>query len=271
MYQLWSGCDQQELLHAMRNACRGRPNGRAPTPQPITPVATSKTSPIVWILAGIVGFIILVGVVLSLGGLFLAHKIRQNPALVAAKLLTAANPDLEVVSADNGRNTVTFKDTKTGETVTMNFDDIKKGKIVFKGKGQEAVLQAHGDGQNGTLEINSPQGALKFGAGSGAKVPDWVPVYPGVNPVATFSMQGNDANGGTFQFKTKDSASSVLSFYEKSLKDAGFQITANISGNIAASSGAMLAAEDSAKRSVLVTAGTADGGATVNVVFGTKK
>jgi hypothetical protein len=153
----------------------------------------------------------------------------------------------------------------------MNFDDIKKGKIVFKSKGQEATLQARGDGQNGTLEINSPQGDVKFGAGVAAKIPNWVPVYPGASPQVTFSMQGSDTDSGTFQFKTDDSANSVLEFYEKGLKAAGFHITANISGNIAASSGSMLAAEDSASHTVMVTAGTEDSGATVNVVFGTKK
>ncbi len=239
----------------------------AQTPASVPP---KKLSPIVWILGGIVAFVILVGIVLASAGAFLAHKIKQNPALATAQILTAANPDIEVLSSDPGSDTVTFKNKKTGETVTMNFDDIKKGKIVFKGSGGEATLQAHGDGQNGAVEINSPQGTVKFGAGSAAKIPKWVPVYPGVNPDVTFSMQGTDADGGTFQFQTKDSAKNVLDFYESGLKAAGFKITANISGNIAASSGAMLAAEDSAKRTVMVTVGT-DNGTNVNVVFGTKK
>lgn len=239
--------------------------------QPGVPVTSRKTSPIVWILVGILGFIVLIGILISLGGAFLVHKIRQNPAMAAAKVLTAANPDVEVLSADQGNNTVTFKNKKTGETVTMNFDDLKKGKVVFKSDGKEAVLQAHGDGQNGTVEITSQDGTVKFGAGSAAKIPKWVPVFPGVQPQVTFSMQGDDSDGGTFQFKTQDSAKTVLEFYEKSLKDAGFKITANISGNIASSSGAMLAAENSANHTVVVTAGTEGSGANVNVVFGTKK
>lgn len=248
-----------------------------PTPAAVQPGATvpagkpGKVSPIIWILAGIVGFIILIGIVLTAGGLFLAHKIRENPALVTARLLTAGNPDVEVLSADQGKNTVTFRNRKTGEVVTMNFDDIKKGKVVFKSNGQEAVLQARGDGGNGSLEINSPQGTVKFGAGSSAKIPDWIPAYPGATPTANFSMQGNDGEGGTFGFKTTDSAQNVRDFYEKHLTDAGFKITANVAGDVAASSGAMLAAEDSANRTVVVTLGTADGATNVNVVFGKKK
>src|SRR5207245_5241699 len=126
-----------------------------------------KMSPIVWILVGVTGFFVVVGLAVMGGGLFLAHKVTQDPAKTMAKILTAANPDVEVLSTDEGRNTVTLRDKKTGETVTMNFDDVKKGKIVFKGNGQQATLQAHGDGDNGTLEINCAQGKVKFGPGAG--------------------------------------------------------------------------------------------------------
>lgn len=250
--------------HAMAGAA-------AAAPAAIPPQA-SKVSPIVWILVSIAGLVLIAGVLIISSGVFLVHKFAQNPAMTTAKLLTAGNPDIEVLSADQGQNTVTFRDKKTGETVTMNFDDVKRGRIVFKNKGQEASLQVRGDGQNGSLEINSTQGAVKFGAGNAAKLPDWVPVYPGVSPHVNFSMQANDADGGTFQFETTDSAKDVLSFYEQALKRADFRITANISGNLAESSGAMLTAEDTnSKRTIMVTAGTADRGATVNVVFGANK
>lgn len=241
--------------------------------QPAVSVAPRKTSPIVWILVGVVGFFVLIGFAIMAGLGFLAHKVKENPALAIAKLATAGNPDVEVLSADQGANTVTFRDKHTGETVTMNFDDVKKGKIVFKGNGQQATIQAHGEGQNGTLEINGPQGSVKFGAGAGAKTPEWVPAYPGVSPQSTFSMQGGDGSGGgSFQFTTNDSAKNVLAFYEQSLKQAGFGITANITGNTDTSSGGMISAEDTAtKRTVVVTVGAEKRATSVNVLFGTKK
>jgi len=174
------------------------------------------------------------------------------------------------VSADEGANTVTFKDKRTGETVTMNFDDVKKGKIVVKGNGQQSTIQAHGDGQNGTLEINSPQGNVKIGAGD-AKPPSWAPVYPGVTPQTTFSVQGGDGESGSFWFMTKDSAKTVLSFYEQSLKQAGFTISANFTGNTDSSSGGIITADDKDKRTLVVTVGTEKTGTTVNVLFSAKK
>ena len=244
-------------------------NAVAPPPGPIEP---KKTNPVVWIVLGVVGFFVLIGFAVLAGLGFLAHKVQQNPALAIAKLATAANPDIQVLSTNEGNNTVTLRDKRTGETVTMNFDDVKKGKIVFKGNGQQATIQAHGEGHNGTLEINGPDGSVKFGSGAAAKTPDWVPAYPGVSQTSTFSMQGGDSSGGSFQFTTKDSAKNVLSFYEQSLKQAGFKITANFTGNTDSASGGMISAEDSAtKRTVVVTVGTEKDETSVNVLFGTKK
>jgi hypothetical protein len=244
-----------------------------PASLPANPAPQSKKiSPIVWIVVGIVGFCMLIGILVAAAGLYVAHKVTQNPALAMAKLMAAGNPNVEVLSSDSGRNTVTFRDKHTGETVTMNFDDIKKGKILFKGNGKEASIQAHGEGENGTLEINSAQGSLKIGAGSAAKIPDWVPAYPGVTPEATFSLQGADGDSGSFHFTSKDSPKEVLSFYQRGLKDAGFTIGANFAGDTATSSGGMLSAEnESSKRTVMVTVGTEKGSSEVNLVFGTKK
>ena len=244
----------------------------APGP-PALSAPKTKVSPILWILLGIFGLFVLAGIAVTSAGLFLAHKVVQNPAMAMAKILTAANPDVEVLSTDEGRNTITFRDKKTRETVTMNFDDVKKGKIVFKGNGQEATLHARGDGDGGTLEINTPQGNVRFGAGTGAaaKLPDWVPAYPGARPEANFSVNSDDAEGGNFHFTTRDSAKSVLSFYEDNLKRAGFTISGNIKGNLGDASGGMLAAEDSGTHTLVVTVGAENGDTNVSVVFGTKK
>ena len=108
----------------------GAPSATAVAPQPVS-IEPKKTSPIVWILLGVVGFFVLIGFAVMAGLGFLAHKVAQNPALAITKLATAANPDIQVLSTDEGANTVTLRDKRTGETVTMNFDDVKKGKIVF--------------------------------------------------------------------------------------------------------------------------------------------
>jgi hypothetical protein len=228
-----------------------------------------KTPTWVWVLVGVFGFFLLVSVVAGFALRMFVHKVTENPALTMAKLLTAGNPDVEVVDSDPRKNTVTFRDKKTGETITLNFDDIKKGKLEFKGpKGEVATIEAQGSGQNGTVQFKGPDGQMTFGAGADAKMPAWVPVYPGSTPVGTFSMQGADGSGGSMQFTTKDPASAVLTHYENTLKSAGFKITANVTGNANGSNGGMLSAEDEGtKRTVVVTVGAENGNTTVAVLI----
>jgi len=241
----------------------------APLPGPMPP---KKTSPIVWIIVGILGFFLLMGLLgIFAVGMFV-HKVKQNPALAAAKFLTMANPNVEVVSSDSGNNTVTFRDKQTGETVTMNFDDIKKGRIAFTGKdGKQATIETHTDGGTGSLSIKTPDGSMQFGSGASAKMPDWVPTYPGTTPEGTFSMQGNQGNAGTFKFSTKDSPAAVLQFYEQGFKQAGFKITASVTGQAAGSNGGMVSAEEAAtKRNCVVMVSTDSSGTSASVIFSAK-
>jgi hypothetical protein len=232
-----------------------------------------KTSPVVWIVLGIVGFFVLVGVVISIGVGMFVHKVKQNPAMAMAKLLTAANPDVEVLDADEGHNSVKIRDKKTGETISVNFDDLKNGRINLRGpKGEKATINAHADGQNGAVEINGPDGSVKFGAGANAKMPEWIPAYPGATATANFSIQGGDGSGGTFSFTTKDSLDAVVAFYNRSLTGAGFKITTNVTGTANGASGTMLSAENEAtKQTLVITIGTESGNTGVNVIYGTKK
>jgi hypothetical protein len=155
----------------------------------------------------------------------------------------------------------------------MNFDDIKKGRIDFRGpKGEKASIQAQGEGQSGSLEIKSSDGTVKFGAGANAKIPDWIPAYPGAVARANFSMQGGDGGGGTFSYTTRDAGDAVLAFYNRTLKDAGFKITSNVAGNVGNSSGSMISAEDEGtRRTLVITLGSEDGATGVNVIYGIKK
>jgi hypothetical protein len=236
-------------------------------------VAPKKTSPVVWILLGVVGFFVLIGLVFAIFVGTVVHKVKRNPALAVAKLMTAANPDVEVLEADEGRNSVKIRDKKTGETMTVNLDDIKNGRINLRGpKGERASIQAQTDGQNGSVEIKGPDGSMKFGAGANAKIPDWVPAYPGADATANFSMQGGDGGGGTFSYTTKDSPEAVLSFYNRNLTSAGFKITTNVSGTANGTSGTMISAEDEgSKRTLVITVANDNGKTGVNVIYGIKR
>jgi hypothetical protein len=225
--------------------------------------AARKTSPIVWILL-IVGGLFVLGIVGVVGtGFFLVHKAKQagldtdlmqrNPALAAAKLMVAANPDLSEVSHDDRAGTITVRDNKTGKVSTLNFEDIKNGRIKFSGTDE--------DGKTATVE---------FGA-TGSKLPSWIPEYPGSKSQATFAVKAGSSDGGeggNFTFTTRDSASKVLSFYQDKAKELGMKVNLTTTGN---EGGMIVASDETNERSLTIIIGESSGETTVNVTYGRKK
>src|ERR1035441_8623725 len=85
-------------------------------PPPVAPMPVKgKGSPIVWIILAVVGLFVLGIIGLVGAGLFVAHTVVSNPGLVMAKIITAANPDAEVLDTNEGSQTMRIRDRKTGE------------------------------------------------------------------------------------------------------------------------------------------------------------
>lgn len=242
------------------------PSGFAQQPsQPVAygppPAGTrKKMGALGWILIGLGCFMLLIGALVVGTGFFIAHKAKQagldselaarNPALAAAKLMAALNPDVEVVKVDDDRGTLTLRDKKSGKTVTMSADDVKNGKITFS---------------------NDETGEkVQFGGGD-IKLPSWIPEYPGSKPEGAMAATGMKGEGGMVHFNTSDSVSKVLNFYRDELKDAGFKITGNLNGDAGDSKGGLVTAENTETgHTVMVTVGTGDNGTQVAITYGSK-
>jgi hypothetical protein len=221
----------------------------------------------VWVLVA-VGIVIVLGIgAISLGSYFIYRTVKNagfdatlmqnNPGLAMAKMAAALNPDLEAVSSNDTAGTIVVREKSTGKTMTMRFDPEKKSLVMVDGDGKEVKISASGDDKSGTVELQSPDGTLKFGAAAGNNAPAWAPVYPGSTPQGTVSSQTNDGKQYTFTFKTPDSASKVLTYYQDQLKSANF----NIGLMSAADAGGMVQAEDQSKRrTIVITAGTSSEG-----------
>jgi len=242
---------------------------------PTTPAAAAaKTSPLIWILAGCGGLIVLCMIIGGIFTYYAAHKARQfarNPALAVTKMIAAVNPDVDIVSVDEGKGVITVRDKKTGETVTMNFKDAQKGKFVFKGKGNEKLtMEAKGSGENGSLEVKSNDGTMTFGGS--AKLPDWLPAYPGSPPQTAMSAQGAKGNSAIFSFKTKDSVDQVVRYYEDALKKSGLKANTNVMQQDGKPSLGIVTAEDApTHRKASVTATVEEGATNVAVTFEANK
>ena len=244
------------------------------------PPQKSKTW--IWVLGGC-GTVILLGVIAAAILGYLAYRkgqevvndMERNPAMAAAKLAVAMNPDLETVSVNEGKGTITIKDRKTGKVVTVDFDDVKDGRVIVKGEGDEAVtFQAKGgEGSgSGSFEVKTDKGSVKFGAGSAAEnMPDWLPSYPGAKAEGTYSMQGPDGKVGSFAFTTTDSVDQVMSFYESELRSEDLKVSVTTTKANGVAAGGVVTGEDKSNhRTAIVTVATQASGTQVSVTFTSK-
>jgi hypothetical protein len=211
-------------------------------------------SPIVWILLIVAGLFVL-GIVGLVGtGLFVAHSVASNPGLFMAKIITAANPDAEVLGTDMGSQTVRIRDRKTGEVVTLSFDDIKKGRLKFSATGK--------NGEVANMEIGGGEG----------KLPLWVPTYPGAKAQGNMTANGDSGDGmgegGVVTFSTPDPASAVMAFYEAKIKEMGMKIDLT---QTTGSGGMLLGEDEGGKRTLHVMVGGGSGDTTFTVTYGRKR
>jgi hypothetical protein len=244
--------------------------------------ARKKTSPLVWILVGLVAFFMLAGILVLAGGLFIFHKAKQagldpdmiqkNPALAAVNLALSANPEIEKISIDEDRGTITVREKKTGKVMTLDFKDAQEGRFSFTAEGKETVsIEAKAAGSEGSVEIRSGEGSARFGSEAAANVPAWLPAYPGVRPEGAFSARASGGESGTYHFRTADAAERVVSFYEAGLKKAGLEVDINTLRQGGTMTTSVLSGE-SAGRTVQVTIVPDEGGGTgVTVGFESKK
>src|SRR5271157_677458 len=138
-------CQWQKRRMRMASTTPQPPVAQPPVAPPSQAPVKKSTSPLVWVLAGCGGLIVICAVVIMVGGYFVAHRAKgflnvaqKNPAMAIAKLAVAANPDVEIVLEDDDRGIITIRNKKTGEELTMNAEDIKAGKLKFKNeKGEE--------------------------------------------------------------------------------------------------------------------------------------
>ncbi len=256
---------------------------QAPAPQyapPAAPPAKKKTSPWVWVLLGCLGVIVLGLVIAVVGTIFVAKKVKgfaedaqKNPVITGVEMMARFDKDIDVVSKDRDNDTITIRNKKTGETITLNAENFKDGHISWKsdkGEGGEVTFDAKGEGGEGSLKIRTDKGEMSFGTGTRVEQPDWVPSYPGSSPTGTASASTQDEEGGSFTFKTADTVSDVLDFYKEKLKGEGFEVSSSSWEKDGSTAGGGVNAT-SGNRSVTVAIGSEDSETTVHVVFRLKK
>lgn len=182
------------------------------------------------LLFGCIGLVLLVGVLLIAGMMWagravkgIAQDLTRNPTRFAAEMIVKGDPGLEIAGSDDTNKTVTVRNKKTGEETTFSLKDLEQGKMVMKrSDGTTAELGPAG------FQLRDKDGNVTdIGGGGGAKLPDWVPSYPGDHTVGVFGQHSKNGQGqerGTVACTMTEDVETVAGTYRKALENAGFQV-----------------------------------------------
>lgn len=252
-------------------------NGSVPPPAGAAP-KKKGLPPLAWVAIGCGALIILAAIAFAAVTGLVAYKAKQfvdeaesNPALAAARIYALANPEVEVVEADEESQQVTLRNKKTGEEITVDLEDIEEGRIRFESSEGSLTIDAREEGEGGSLTVTTDEGETVYrgGGASTADVPDWVLTYPGATVAGTFTSKGAEGSQGAFSMTTDDPPQEVLDYYERELGAAGFEIrTQTFSGQEGMPVGIISATLEEPSRTMTVSAARDGGQTVVSVQYG---
>ncbi len=120
-----------------------------------------------------------------------------------------AEDDLEIISTDKKKKTITFRDKKTGKTETLPMDEFyKRASEREKARAQNAQPQV----QPGIKEVKPED------------LPPWVVPYPNAEIKNNFQADNPKTLAGRLIMASDDAPETVANFYEKLLKDSEFTV-----------------------------------------------
>ncbi|HEX7182424.1 MAG TPA: hypothetical protein VF756_11315 [Thermoanaerobaculia bacterium] len=250
---------------------------------PQTPPPPKKgMSPLAWVGIGCAVIVVLgmiaAGITVAAGGWFLKKQVdrfEENPAMVAAELAVRANPDFEVVESDAEKSTLTIRNKKTGEVMTVSAEDIEKGRLTFKNdKGETASIDVSGGEDGGSIRVTDEKGqesVYQATGGAPQDLPSWVPTYPGGTAQSAFDAKTAEGHSAAFTVTTQDSVQQVLDFYKEKLEAEGFKVEKSsyeTDGKMAG--GVVIGVTEDQKREVNINVATSEQGTQAMVSFNDK-
>jgi hypothetical protein len=209
-------------------------------PMTDAPEKKKGTHPLVWVAVGCAG-IIMLGVFVLVVGLFfvfntakdVAQGLDENPVVAMARVVAATNPEIELIEADEESRVVTFRNTRTDEVYTIDFEDIEEGRISFHSDDESVSLELEkDDDEEGRLTVRTDDGTASFGGGVDMRnMPSWIPVYPGTTPKGTFSTESEEGRSGAYTISTEDDVEDVLDYFVRELEGRGLEIVNRATSN----------------------------------------
>lgn len=249
-----------------------------PPPPPGAPIPRKGLSPLAWVGIGCGAILLLSIAAVIVGGYVFKKKVidpaAENPTMAAAEMIVRMNPDLEMVSSDREKGTITVRNKKDGEVVTLDASEIEKGNFTVETKEGKTVIDTSGaqEGGDGQIKVSGPDGQeMSFGGGDMPKnLPDWVPVYPGATSQSAFDASSNGERTASFTLSSDESVEDMMAFYEEKLGGAGLKVSKTTAETDGQLTGIISGSSEDDKRSVVVSITTADGKTQAQTTFSIK-
>jgi hypothetical protein len=243
-----------------------------PPPPPYNPAPPAKKGmgPLGWVAIGC-GIIVVLGAIV-VGGLgWLAKrqvdKFADNPGMAAAEMIVKMNPELELVKSDRDAGTLTVRNKKTNEVVTVDLEDAKSGNISFSSDEGGKVEVGEGG-----MKVTDEKGQVSTIGIGGGQPPSWLSTYPGGTSQSTFDTNTAEGHSGAFTVSTSDSIEQVADYYESELEAAGLKVIKNtMQTDGKTSGGSVNGTSEDEKRSAGVMLAVGDDGGTTAIVTFTEK
>ena len=190
------------------------------------------------------------------------EELSTNPA-AAAEMIIKMHPEVDHVSTDQDNRTITVKNKKSGDLVTLNFEDIENGKFSIQGADGEDSFSIDSNSATDGITIRSGKdGEVKIGGAADlSDVPTWVPVYPNTLK-STTAMTRKSPQGkasGMVAFEVADDINTIAEYYRSALEEKGYEVneqSINANGNVSQS---------------MLNATHAGDGQTLNIIIGEAK
>jgi hypothetical protein len=108
---------------------------------------------------------------------------------------------------------------------------------------------------------------VEIGTGASAKLPSYLPMYPGGTVTSSFTGSGQDGSGGVVVFHVHATPGDVIAFYKQKAAAAGMADTMNAEMGATTT---YVAANEKAKQTITVSATKASDGSDVQLTWGSK-
>jgi hypothetical protein len=229
-----------------------------------------------WVAIGCVGILVLGGI--AVGGAVwwgarkvtsVAHDIANDPT-AAIEMALKLNPEIEVIDRDAGSGKVTIRNKRTGETVTMDMEDLKQGRISFESAEGTATFNL--DQQSGKMEITTEgEDGGTMTLGGDTQLPSWVPNYPGAVSEGVYNAETPEQVGGTFTSSTTAGLDEVFAYYKGQLEGGGYKVTENRYSGPQGNGGMLVGESADGRRTLTFTMQVTDGKTQVGGMYSEKK